>query len=96
MTRRTLVLLMVCVNIALITTLMTRDLPRAYGQAAPLGANYLLVSAQETDDYDALYVLDLASRVLYVFEVDRSSKQFVLVDQRDLTQDFREGQRSKP
>lgn len=98
MTKRTLVILMIGVNVVLATTLglMTFDLPRANAQVAPMGGNYVMVSAEETENYDALYVLDLSTRILNVFEVDRSSQQIIAVDQRDLTQDFREDKRSRP
>ncbi len=93
MSKRSIVTLLVGVNVVLLTLMIVTawNLPEARAQAAPLASNYLMVSAEINNDHDALYVLDLAARVMYVFEIDRTSRQIVLIDGRDLKQDFRGG-----
>lgn len=93
MTKRAWVVLLIGVNLTLLTTLVVSawDLPRANAQAAPLASNFVMVAGQIQNNHDGLYIIDLSSRRLYVFEVDRTSKQLVQLDVRDLQQDFRQG-----
>lgn len=93
MSKRALVALLIGVNAVLMTalTLTAWDLPKAHAQVAPLGSNYLMVSAVIAADHDALYVVDLSTRLMHMFEVDRTTKQFILRSTRDLKQDFRRG-----
>lgn len=93
MSKRAWITLLAGVNAVLLTTLVLTSwrLPEARAQAAPLASNYLMVAAEINNDHDALYILDLASRIMYVLEVDRTSRQLVPLDVRDLKQDFRQG-----
>lgn len=90
MTKRALVCLLVGLNAVLFTVLVVAawDLPKAHAQAVGLASNYLMVAAEINDDHDALYVCDLATRIMHVFEVDRTSRQLIRIDMRDLRQDF--------
>ena len=58
--------------------------------AAPgLSSNYMVVSGEVQDQFDALYVLDVKTRALYAFVWDRGARQFQLKAARDLQRDFR-------
>ncbi len=91
MAKRGVVVLLVGINLVLGATLlmMTGAVPAAYGQAVPLGSNYLTVSAVVQSNKDALFVIDLANRELHCFEVDRTTRRIVHRDRRDLQRDFR-------
>ncbi|MFO0973721.1 MAG: hypothetical protein U1A27_09825 [Phycisphaerae bacterium] len=93
MSKRGLIVLLVGLNMVLATTLVliSGGLPAAYAQAAPLAANYLMVSGVIQQSHDALYIIDLANRDLHVFEVDRTTRRLFHRDVRDLLQDFRGG-----
>lgn len=95
MSHRALKHLLVAVNAVLLTALVLAswDLPKAHAQAAPLASNYIMVSAVIQQDHDALVVLDLSTRLMHVFEVDRTTRKFLRRDMRDLNQDFRRGGR---
>jgi hypothetical protein len=93
MTKKALIVLLVGVNLLLGTTLvLLSGRPKtALAQAAPLAANYLMVSGVIQKDHDALYVIDLGNRELHVFEVDRTTRRVTHRDRRDLLRDFRGG-----
>lgn len=93
MSKRAWVVLLVGVNLLLLTSLIVTawDLPKANAQAAPLASNYMMVAGVIMNQHDGLYIIDLSSRRIHMFEVDRTSKQLVAVDVRDLKQDFRQG-----
>lgn len=93
MTKRSLIVLLIGLNMVLATTLvlLCGRLPAAHAQAAPLAANYLMVSGVIQQSHDALYVIDLANRDLHAFEVDRTTRRLFHRDVRDLLQDFRGG-----
>ena len=48
-----------------------------------------MVAGEINNDHDALIVVDLSSRYMHVFDIDRGSKQLVWLEARDLKQDFR-------
>lgn len=93
MTRRGIVALLAGLNAILLTTLVLTSwrLPVANAQAAPMASNYLMVAGEINNDHDALYVLDLAARMMFVMEVDRTGKNLIPLDVRDLKKDFRQG-----
>lgn len=93
MRKRAYIPLLIGVNALLLTTLIVTswDLPRAQAQATPLATNYAIVSAVIFEHHDAIVIVDLPSRLMFVFELDQATKQLVLRDTRDLKQDFRRG-----
>ncbi len=95
MTKRSLVVLLVGVNLVLLATLMlwTWRLPEARAQIAPLGQNYVIVAGQIRDGVDAVYVIDLSQRRLHVFLPNRNQANRTVLygGYRDLQKEFRGG-----
>lgn len=91
MSKRTVIAALVCVNLALLAGLVlaTTSEPEARAQATGLGGNYLVVSGEVRDEFDALYVVDMRVRVLHAFIYDRGAKRLILADSRDLERDMR-------
>ncbi len=93
MTKRTVIVLLVGVNLILLATLILANWepPTAYAQPAQLGHNYLMVAAEISDGVDAVYVVDLSQRRLHAFTPnrDRNDRRLFHVGVRDLQRDFR-------
>ncbi len=91
MNKSTLIALLVCINLVLLTGLIlaTYSAPAALAQGTGLAGNYILVSGEIQNPYDALYLLDLKTRMLHAFKWDRSTKRLEYRDVRDLERDFR-------
>jgi len=96
MGKRSIVVLLVGVNVVLLTVLIVTawDLPKANAQAAPLASNYVMVAGVVQSDHDALYIIDLSARTMHVFDIDRTNRNFNLLDMRDLRRDFRAEERA--
>ncbi len=95
MNKRGMVVLLVGVNLLLLASLIilnTGTTP-AYGQAAPLGQNFAMVTGQVRRGMDGLYVLDLATRRLHLFlpNRDQINRRSLYIGYRDLQKDFRGG-----
>ena len=82
---------LVCLNLFLLTALClaSYSLPTAAAQGTGLAGNYMMVSGEIQDEYDALYVVDLRARTLHAFYWDKGRKQLVYSDWRSLERDFR-------
>ncbi len=93
MSKRTLITLLIGVNVLLAAALIivSGGQQTAYAQAAPLANNFLMVSGSILNQHDVMYVIDLSNRDLHVFELDRTTKRLVHRDGRDLLRDFRGG-----
>ncbi len=91
MSKSTCVALLVCLNLVLLTALClaSYSLPTAAAQGTGLAGNYMMVTGQIQDRYDALYVVDLRERTLHAFYWDKGRRQIVYSDWRDLDRDFR-------
>jgi hypothetical protein len=95
MSKRATIVLLVGINLVLLATLIIGNyqLPAAYGQAAPLAQNYLMVAGEVRDGQDVLYVIDLASRRLHAFITNRTQndRRIFHAGVRDLQREFRAG-----
>lgn len=91
MRKRTVLSMLIFVNAALVAALLMSayPTPRAYAQGTGLGGNYLIVAGQIRDQFDALYMLDLRSRILHAFMFNSGNKQLEYVDSTSLDRDFR-------
>lgn len=91
MKRNWLLALLVSVNVALAAAIVLYTAPPkpAFAQAAGLSGNYLAVSGEMQDQWDALYLLDLRTRHLHAFYYDKSRKELMYSDVRSLERDFR-------
>ena len=85
-----LIVALICINAALVVGLVFGAAnERAYGQV--LGANYLIITGEIGDDYEAVWILSLADRRLAGLKMDRTKKRMVGIGPqrgRDLTRDF--------
>lgn len=83
---------LVCLNLVFLTGLVmaTTSPPAANAQVATgLSKNYMVVTGEVQDQYDAVYLVDMATKKLYAFTWDRGRKQLTLVSGRELRRDFR-------
>jgi len=85
--KRALIVTLVCVNLALLATLI---LGTGVGSAKAqvMGSNYIMVPANINSDYQAVYVIDLASRKMVAFRMDRTSQKLVPIRGLQLLRDF--------
>ncbi len=83
--------LLVCVNLILLTGIvLVGHTPRtAMAQATGLAGNYLVVSGEIQDEFDALYLLDLRERTLHSFYFRKGTQDLQYAGYRLLEQDFR-------
>lgn len=83
--------LLVCVNFALLAAIALAAYPprAAYAQGAGLAANYMAVTGEIQDEFDALYLIDLRERTLHAFYFLRGSDEMKWAGYRDLERDFR-------
>ena len=96
--RRNLILAtLVVLNVALLAAIAAHSTSprRALAQPAGLSQNYLIVTAEVRDQYDAVYLLDARSRYLHGFWFDLGRRQYQYAGFRDLERDFRHN-RSTP
>jgi hypothetical protein len=83
--------LLVCVNLVLLTGIVLFGFtPRtALAQSTGLAGNYMIVTGEIQDGFDALYVLDLRERTLHAFFFQKGSNNIEYGGYRDLERDFR-------
>jgi hypothetical protein len=91
MSKATCLTLLVCLNLLLLTALCLANysLPAAQAAGTGLASRYLAVAGAIQSNYDAVYVLDTRERTLHAFYWDRSRRDLMYVDWRDLDRDFR-------
>ena len=91
MSKSTALAALICLNLILLTAicLSSYSLPAATAQGTGLAANYMVVTGEIQDEYDALYIVDLRARTLHAFYWDKGRKQLVYSDWRSLERDFR-------
>lgn len=95
MSKRSLLVLLVGLNLALLAALILSVYtpPAAYAQAPGRSGDYLLVSGRIQAEHDAVYLFDLRNRLLHVFRaVPGQPINVVAVDTRELARDFRRGE----
>ena len=88
------IVMLVCLNVALLGTLVARSLPQAEAQVAArvqaaLPPNYLLLTGHIRSNEDVVYVLEVNSGKLLAWEFDHKDKRFEQIRLgRNLTTDF--------
>lgn len=91
LTKRSLIVALVGLNLALLAALvLSLDiLPRA--EAAPPGraGDFAAVTVKLHEDYDGLYVIDQTSRKLHLLVPARQEGTLEIIQTRDLESDFR-------
>ncbi len=91
MTKRIALAGLIVLNVALAAGVLTsafRPEP-AFAQGTGLAGNYLAVTGEVQDQFDALYLLDMRTWVLHAFHYDRGPRRLAYADSRDLQRDFR-------
>lgn len=90
--------LLVCVNLVLLTgIILATSAPRtAYAQGAGLAGDYLVVSGEIQDQFDALYLLDLRERTLHTFYFVKGTRNMEYGGFRVLEADFRHNRGGNP
>lgn len=83
--------ILICVNLFLLTAivLVTHRPAVAQAQGTGLAGNYLVVSAEIRDEFDALYLLDLRDRLLHGLIFEKGTNRLMYADSRDLEREFR-------
>jgi len=93
MSKRTCLVLLVGVNLFLLAALAFTVFPgpKAYAQRVGISGNYMMVTAEIQDGYDALYLVDVAERRMHVLTIEKGGAgRLQHNDFRDLKVDFRE------
>lgn len=92
MTKRTVLAALVAVNLVLFTGLLLSvySLPPAHAQRRGAAGDYVAVTCRADKDYDALYIVDLATRNLHCFVPNRQrTGQVAYGGMRNLERDFK-------
>ena len=72
--KRTIIVGLVALNLVLLGVLLFGvSTPKANAQV--FGSDYLLVTGRISDNYDAVYVIDLSSRRMLAFRMDRTTQK---------------------
>lgn len=87
--KTTVIVILMCVNVALLAALALGSPGKAHGQVYGGGNDYLMITGQIASNYDAVYIIDMKKRQLRGWEFNRSRKRLVPIGQRDLRSDFR-------
>jgi len=92
--KKTAIVLLVCVNVALLGVLVTQAMPRAEAQprgatAPAISPNYLLLTGQVQAGEDVVYVVDVNTGKMLAWEFDHKTKRLKMVRLgRNLVTDF--------
>jgi hypothetical protein len=80
---------LVCVNVALLVTLILGyGAGPAKAQVVGGGADYLMVTGHIMGDADGVYIIDLAKRRLAAWKFDKTNKRLVAFRGHELKRDF--------
>jgi hypothetical protein len=91
MTKRSLIVGLLGINLFLLAALIlgSYSLPSAYAQRVGGASNFIAVTCEADQDYDVLFVIDLAQRKMHTFAATRNRNGDVLYKgARDLKEDF--------
>ena len=94
--KKKLIVLLVCLNAALLVALMVGSAVPTQGQVVGGGADYILLTAHIGSDWDGVYVIDLAKRRMLMLYFDKTKKRLLPYRGVDLTTDFRAGVKARP
>jgi hypothetical protein len=90
-TKKRLIVALVCVNVALVASLVfVAAAPKA--QAAGMlggGTDYLVVTGKVSSSTEVVYVIDIARDAMAAWKFDKTNKKMQLVGARTLKDDFK-------
>jgi hypothetical protein len=92
LTKRSIIVGLVGVNLFLLAALVLSAAPppAAMAQTAGRPGDFMMISCQFTDQYDALYILDNPGRLLHCFApAGKSAGKMIHAQTRELINDFR-------
>lgn len=95
MSRNHWLAVLVCANLVLATALFlfaAPPPPAALAQGTGLAGNYLIVTGEIQDAFDAIYLLDMRARALHAFYFRRGTNELKWAGYRNLELDFRHNQ----
>jgi hypothetical protein len=87
--KRTLVVLLVCLNLALLAAVVVVNVSPASAQTERGANDYIMVTAKVQSGLDAVYVIDLKTRRLAAWRFDQTAKKLVPYRGRTLETDFK-------
>ena len=88
--KKTAIIALVGINVVLLALVIGRALPQAEAQTFRGASNYMIMTGQVENDYDAIFVLNLSKRSLKGWQLDRTTKRLTAMrGDRDLTKDFK-------
>lgn len=88
--KRTLIIALVCVNLALLAALMLgAATPKAQAQVIGGGTDYLMITSQTSSNLDLVYIIDLGRRRLRCWKWNKSRDRLEPYRSRALLSDFR-------
>ena len=85
--KKLLIVLLVCLNLGLLAALLTVGSPSARAQNYR-ATDYVVVTGQIDEYYDALYIIDTAKQRMAAWRFDQNKKRLVQVEIRNLKTDF--------
>ena len=89
--KRSLIVALICLNVALLVSLLfVASTPPANAQVYGGGADYLMMTGQIGSDWDAVYVIDLASNRMLGWRYEKAQKRLRQMRGRELKNDFRQ------
>ncbi len=87
--KRAIIVGLLCLNVGLLVWLVSvAGTPTAKAQVLGGGNDYMLLTGEVAGGFDALYMLDLASRKIRVLRFDKTTKRMVSVGLLDLKREF--------
>ncbi len=88
--KKTVITLLICLNIGLLAVLMFGETDRAIAQVGYYNeTDYALVTGKVETDLEVVYVIDMASQQLGVWKYNLSPRRMSAMDRRSLADDFR-------
>jgi hypothetical protein len=87
--KRALVVLLVCINLALVAALVVVNVAPASAQTERGASDYIMITGKIEQGFDAVYVIDLKTRRLAAWRFDRTAKKLVPYRGRVLETDFK-------
>ena len=88
--KRAMIVVLVCVNVALLGALMFgRETPKANAQVFGGASNYIVVTANIGKNDEAVFVVDVAKQKMMAWRFDENKEKFSRYRAREFKKDFR-------
>ena len=87
--KKTLIVVLVCVNVTLLAALIAVNLDRADAQVVRGGNDFIMATGKVESTFDAIYVIDMKTRRLGGWRFDRTAKRLARYQVRPLEVDFK-------